>query len=86
MKRLEELDYQNNGLRMATLSREAKARGITLYKLHKITGIPLATIYYYAKKPGRIPLEYAEQIRKTLKMTPEEWAAWYEDRANKKAR
>ena len=86
MKELEDQNKLNTGLNMATLSREAKARGLTLYKLHKLTGIPMASIYYYGKHPGRIPLELAEKIRKCLDMSPEQWAAWFEDRENKKVK
>lgn len=84
MKALGAEGSQNAGLNMATLSREAKSRGLTLYKLAHLTGVPLATIYYYGSHPGRIPLEIAEKIRKALQMTPEQWSAWFEDRQAKK--
>jgi len=55
----------------------------SLYAIGKRLGISNASLYYYAKNPGRIPLEIAEKLRVALNFSPSEWSAWFQNQIKK---
>lgn len=62
--------------RMGKLKRLCKAKGTSITKLAKVTGIPLSSLtQLWDDDPPEMPLKYAEKLRKVLQLSHAEWDA-----------